>query len=164
MFQHLDAPQAAFSLHRWKNDFNQPATNLTSTSEMRNLGSMKEEDFYIRLAATYLFRTATMEVKHFNKKEYFEKIGFEHNGILYGKNRILEGMDFQNVSGMDMVNLNPLGVNSICPIVDRYSPLAYSLFQYIHYDLSKHSGMETCHRLALERVFIIQGFFHSSES
>ena len=158
VFQHLDAPKAAFSLHRWKNDFNQPATNLTSTSEMRNLGSMKEEDFYIRLAATYLFRTATMEVKHFNKKEYFEKIGFEHNGILYGKNRILEGMDFQNVSGMDMVNLNPLGVNTICPIVDRYSPLAYSLFQYIHYDLSKHSGMETCHRLALERVFIIQGF------
>ena len=141
-----------------ENGFTQPATNLTSTSEMRNLGSMKEEDFYIRLAATYLFRTATMEVKHFNKKEYFEKIGFEHNGILYGKNRILEGMDFQNVSGMDMVNLNPLGVNTICPIVDRYSPLAYSLFQCIHYDLSKHSGMETCHRLALERVFIIQGF------
>ena len=102
-----------------ENGFNQPATNLTSTSEMRNLGSMKEEDFYIRLAATYLFRTATMEVKHFNKKEYLDKIGFEHNGILYGKNRILEGIDFQNVSGMDMVNLNPLGVNTICPIVDR---------------------------------------------
>ena len=106
-----------------ENGFNQSATNWTSTSEMRNLGSMKEEDFYIRLAATYLFRTATMEVKHFNKKEYLDKIGFEHNGILYSKNIILEGMEFQNVSGMDMVNLDPLGVNTKCPIIDRYSPL-----------------------------------------
>ena len=59
---------------------------------------------------------------------------------------------------MDMVNLDPLVVNTEFPIIDRYSPLAYSLFQYIHYDLSKHSGMETCHRLALEQIFIIQGF------
>ena len=94
---------------------NEPTTNLSSTSEMQ------EEDFYIRLAATatYLFITATMEVKHFNKKDYLEKIGFEHNGILYSKNRILEGMEFQNVSGMDMVNLDPLSVNTKCPIVDR---------------------------------------------
>ena len=141
-----------------KNGFNQPATNLSSTSEMQNLGSMQEEDFYIRLAATYLLRTATMEVKHFNKEDYLEKIRFEHNGILYSKNRILEGMEFQNVSGTDMVNLDPLGANTKFPIIDRYSPLAYSLFQYIHYDLSKHSGMETCHRLALERIFVIQGF------
>ena len=87
---------------------------------------MQEEDSYIRLAATYLFRTATMEVKHFNEKDCVDKFGFEHNG-------------------MDMVNLDPLGVNSKCPIVDRYNSLAYSLFQYIHYDLSKHSGMETLH-------------------
>ena len=60
-----------------------------------------------------------MEVKHCNKKDYLDKIGFEHNGILYSKNRILKGMEFQNVSGMDIVNLDPLGVNTKCPIVDR---------------------------------------------
>ena len=65
VFQHLDAS-------------NEPTKNLSSTSEMQNLDSMQEEDFYIRLAATFLFRTATMEVKHFNKRDYLEKIGFEH--------------------------------------------------------------------------------------
>ena len=49
--------------------FNEPATNFSSTSEMRNLDSMQEEDFYMRLAATYLFRTATMEFKQ-NNKDY----------------------------------------------------------------------------------------------
>ena len=79
---------------------------------MRNLDSMQEEDFYIRLAATYLFRTATMDVKQFNKKDYLEKIGFEHNDILYIKNRISEGIEFQNDSGMGMVNLDSLDVNT----------------------------------------------------
>ena len=66
-------------------------------------------------------------------------------------------MEFQSVSGMEMINLDPLGVNTKCPIIDRFSPVAYSIAQYVHHDLSCHSGLETCNRLALERVFIVQG-------
>merc|ERR1719309_1222816 len=56
-----------------------------------------------------------------------------------------------------MVDLNPLGVNVRCPVFDRFSPLAYSFSQYIHYEFSCHAGLETCNRLALERAYIIQG-------
>ena len=104
--------------------------------------------------------TATQEVKHFHKAEFLDKISIENNGILYCKNRLLETMEFTSVSGMDMVNLDPLGVNTKCPILDRHSPLAYAFAQYIHHDVSSHSGMETCNRLALERFYITLIFFY----
>ena len=33
----------------------------------------------------------------------------------------------------------------------------YAIAQHIHYEVSGHSGLETCNRLSLERVFILQG-------
>ena len=125
--------------------------------DLLELDMMQENESYVKLAATYFFRTASLEVIQFNKKDYIDKISVEQNSILYSKNRLLEGMEFSKVSGMDMINLDPLGVNTKCPVIDRHSPLAYSIGQYIHHNLSGHSGMETCNRLALERFFIIQG-------
>ena len=81
----------------------------------------------------------------------------EHNKIIYSNYRIIESMEFKLVSGMEMVNLDPLGVNTKYPLLDRHSPTAYAFAQYIHFELSGHSGLETCNRLALERVYIIQG-------
>ena len=133
------------------------ATTIPATQDMLDLDMMKEEEMCIKLTATYLFRTTTEEVKHFNKKETIEKISVEHNEILYSKNRLIESMEFKLVSGMEMVNLDPLGVNTKCPLMDSYSPTAYAFAQYIHFELSGHSGLETCNRLALERVYIIQG-------
>ena len=54
-------------------------------------------------------------------------MAIESEGILYSKNRLLEAMEFKIVSGMEMVDLDPLGVNTRTPIIDRYSPLAYML-------------------------------------
>ena len=71
-----------------------------------------------------------MEVKHVNKNNYLDKVGFEHNG-------------------MDMVNLDPLSVNAKHPIVNRYSPFAYSLLECLDYDLSKHSGFSIFRKLAV---------------
>ena len=128
-----------------------------SVQNLLGLDEMIQEESYLKLTATYFFCTATQEVKHFHKAEFLDKISVDNNGILYCKNRLLETMEFTNVSGMDMVNLDPLGVNTKCPILDRHSPLAYAFAQYIHHDVSSHSGMETCNRLALERFYIIQG-------
>ena len=135
----------------------QQKNTILVNDNLLNLDMMKLEDLSFTLAATYLFRTTTEEVKQFNKKEKIEKISVESNGILYSKNRILEAMEFKVVTGMEMVNLDPLKVNTKCPVMDRYSPTSYSLAQYIHYEVSGHSGLETCNRLALERVHIIQG-------
>ena len=132
-------------------------TTVSSQQDMLDLDMMKLEEMSTILAATYLFRTTTEEVKQFNKKENIEKISVECNNILYSKNRLLESMEFKTVTGMEMVNLDPLGVNTKCPLMDRYSPTAYAFAQYIHFVVSGHSGLETCNRLALERIHIIQG-------
>ena len=128
-----------------------------SSGDMADIEVLQFEESCTLLAATYLLRTATEEAKQFNKKEYLDKISVESDGIIYSKNRLIDSMEFKHVSGMEMVDLNPLGVNVRCPVFDRFSPLAYSFSQYIHYEFSCHAGLETCNRLALERAFIIQG-------
>ena len=84
------------------------------------------------IVATYLFRVSSLEVKKFNKASLIEKHGIEQNGIILSKNRLLESMEFTKVTGMEMVNLDPLGVNVKVPLLDRFSPLAYSIAQYVH--------------------------------
>ena len=128
-----------------------------SSGDIADIEVLQLEESCTLLAATYLLRTATEEAKQFNKKEYLDKIGVESDGIIYSKNRLIDSMEFKHVSGMEMVDLNPLGVNVRCPVFDRFSPLAYSFSQYIHYEFSCHAGLETCNRLALERAYIIQG-------
>ena len=100
---------------------NQQKNTILVNDSLLNLDMMKLEDLSFSLAATYLFRTTTEEVKQFNKKEKIEKISVESNGILYSKNRILEAMEFKMVTGMEMINLDPLKVNTKCPVMDRYS-------------------------------------------
>ena len=135
----------------------QPASTLAATDPL-SLEDMNLQEKCLKLVATYLFRTTTVEVKEFSKKSIIDKQGVEIGGIIFSKNRLLEALEFKKVTGMEMVNLDPLGVNVQAPILDRYSPVAYSLAQHIHWDVSKHAGLETCNRLCLERVHILQGF------
>ena len=53
-----------------------------ATQDMLDLEMMKQEEMCVMMTATYLFRTATQEVKQFNKKEQIEKISVEQNNIL----------------------------------------------------------------------------------
>ena len=142
-------------------------TLLTSTdlpvtcnaaADQLSLDDMHLQERCFKLVATYLFRTTSAEVKEFTKKSILDKQGVELGGIIFSNNRLLETVEFQKVTGMEMVNLDPLGVNVRAPIIDRYSPLAYAIAQYIHWGVSKHAGLETCNRLCLERVHILQGF------
>jgi hypothetical protein len=49
-----------------------------------------------------------------------------------------------------------LGVRVNLPLLERHSPLAYSVAEHIHWDLAKHKGVEICNRISLENVSIIQ--------
>ena len=42
------------------------------------------------------------------------------------------------------------------PLIDRYSPIAYSIASFIHQHVAKHAGIETCIRLSLSFCHIIQ--------
>ena len=66
-------------------------------------------------------------------------------------------MNFLETADLDTLNLGALGIKTMIPVVDRYSPLAYSLAQHFHWEVTKHRGYETCLRASLEHIHILQG-------
>ena len=109
-------------------------------------------------ALAYLFKVATKEVREFVKPEILKKISLEKDGVLYSKSRILEGQRFI-LSGdlKDSGILADQGIIIHTPVIERFSPLAYCIGQWVHDKLAKHSGYETCHRTSLGFCFIMKG-------
>ena len=112
-------------------------------------------DRFMNMALTYLYRKGTEEVKEFTSAQVIKKHMIEKDGILLSKNRVLDCLDY-TYTGELSVDLGSLGIKANIPVLDRYSPLAYSIAQHIHWKLAPHRGMETHHRVALEHVFIMQ--------
>ena len=65
-------------------------------------------------------------------------------------------MNFIEAGGLDLGDLGELGVNVQVPVLDRYSPLSYSIADHVHWKLAKHKESETCSRISLQRVHILQ--------
>ena len=114
-------------------------------------------DENIHSALVYLYKKASQEVHHFNSSLKVEKIGVWKEGILLSRARIMDGMNFQETGGLSVNGLGSLGLKSLTPVIDRFSPLAYSIGRHIHWNIAQHRGIETCNRISLEHVHIIQG-------
>ena len=109
-------------------------------------------------ALNYWFKKGSQEVKHFNKKDMIDKIAVEKQGILFSRSRILDGQRFIIAGGFKHDSLGlEVQLNLTTPVLDRHSPIALSIALYIHHDLGQHAGYETCYRLSLGFVHIIQG-------
>ena len=113
-------------------------------------------DKYVNMSMLYLFRKATLEVRQFNSTNMVKKHMVEQDGILLSKNRMVAGLDYIHTGELN-INLGSLGIKVHAPVLDRYSPLAYSVAQHVHWNLAPHRGMETHHRVSLEHVHILQG-------
>ena len=100
---------------------------------------MTNTDKYVNLALLYLYRKAADEVKEFNNHTLIEKIGVEVDGVLLSKGRIISGMEFLQSAEID-IDLGSMGIRTRLPVIDRHSPLAYSIGQYVHWGLAKHWG------------------------
>ena len=108
----------------------------------------------------YLYRKGSAEVLEFNKTEFVNRISVEKDGLLFCKSRILDGQRFQMAGGLEdenILSLKEFGLNMVVPVLDRFSPLSYSIADYIHRVVSRHGGYETCLRSSLDCCFIIQG-------
>ena len=114
-------------------------------------------DRYINMALLYLYRKAAEEAKHFVKSNKLEKVAVEKEGVLLSLGRILDDMNFQETAELPGLDLGRLGVKVNLPVIERHSPLAYSVAEHIHWNLARHRGPETCNRMSLENVYIIQG-------
>ena len=118
---------------------------------------LSEKDLQDALA--YLYTTASNEAKKFNKKEMLSRISIEKEGILYYKNRVAEGQRFLQAGEIqDLGFLRSAGINTLTPIIDRWSPLAYSIANHVHDNLAKHKGFETCTRISHGFVYIMKAF------
>ena len=133
------------------------AVQVFQATQVENGGAvLTSTDKFVKMALLYLYRKATEEVKAFNSPAVIEKVGTEVDGVLLSSGRILNEMEFIQTAELE-VDLGSMGIRTKLPVLDRHSPLAYSIAQYIHWDLAVHRGAETCSRLSMEHVHIIQG-------
>jgi hypothetical protein len=113
----------------------------------------------IRDARNYYFRKATEEIKHFVKKEKYENISKEIDGILHYSGRVLPGQQFNPVVNLTGI-MKDLTMSTFCvPLIEKHSPLAYSLINEVHwYDsVAMHAGVETNLRYILQQAYIMEG-------
>ena len=106
----------------------------------------------------YLFMKGSEEVKKFCSRDFIKKIAVEKNGVLFMKSRILDTQRLQSAGGLeDLDTVSEFGIKMMIPVLERFSPLSYSIGDYVHRKLSKHAGYESCLRESLNHCFIIQG-------
>ena len=117
---------------------------------------VSDED--IAQALHYWYRKGTEEVKKFNGKDFISKLAIEKDGILLCRSRIMDGQRFIIASDLDPSKLGmEVNLNLMTPVLDRYSPISYSIAKFVHEQVCIHAGFETCYRTSLNYCHIIQG-------
>ena len=75
---------------------------------------------------------------------------------MLSKSRVHDVLNFVETGDLEIKDLGPLNIRAKVPLADRYSPLSYAIATDVHD--TGHRGAETCYRVSLEQVHIIQGF------
>ena len=154
---HVQLPLSKYTYFAEYDTTQSPPGYFASSQTEKQADVVHLTDKYINLSLTYLYRKAALEVKKFNSNKLIDKISVEQDGILLSKSRILSGLSFAELGGLELSDLPVLGINSSIPIVDRFSPLAYAISQHVHWNVAHHKGIETCHRYSLQNSCILQG-------
>ena len=116
-------------------------------------------DSDVEAAKQVIFTLTTAEVKKFNKPEKYADSTML-DGILKFNGRILDDTKIDNPAGV-MFDLEPLTFST--PMIDRFSPVAYSTMIYSHVKLTHHGGARSTYRASLELVHVIGGQNLASE-
>ena len=117
----------------------------------------------INVSLSYYFRKATEEIKHFLPKKKYEKISQDIDGILYYTGRILptQKVTFEGDTGLRLcdTSFDLMKSTFVVPIIDSFSPLAYSIVDEIHwyqFDCA-HGGVESVLRQVQCISYVIEG-------
>ena len=114
-----------------------------------------EED--VSNALAYWYKKGSEEVKSFNKSELITRIAVEKDGILYSRSRIMDGHRFIIAAGFNKTSLGKeVQLDLLTPVLDRHSPISFSMALFVHSELANHAGFETCFRFSLSYCHIIQ--------
>ena len=116
-------------------------------------------EVFLKFSLLYYFTKSTLEIKNFIKKNVYTKISTEREGILYYNGRILPSQQIGNELKLADVCLD-LSMSTFCvPLIDKYSPLAFSVINEVHWysDDARHSGNETVWRYVQLIAHVIEG-------
>ena len=116
--------------------------------------NLPPSDEEISNAESYYFRKATLEVKQFSKAKEYKDFCTLKDRILYYNGRIVDGQEILSV-GNTMLDLNPL--TFVKPVIDRYSPVAYSIMIYSHESVVNHRNATTTLRESRNLGYILRG-------
>ena len=131
--------------------------NKISIHSNHSVDLLSEDE--IEESKMYYFRKATAEVKEFYKITFYEKFSTERNGVLWYHGRILP-TDDMTIAGRYTNAMLDLAESTFCvPIIDKYSPIAYSIISNVHWNDKdvKHKGVETVWRQILKCAYVIEG-------
>ncbi len=142
-------------------EINKGSTNMKvpmGLNEPEDGDSVVLEDHEVICALNYYYRKSTKEVKHFRKKREYERISEEVDGVLYYKGRILLEQKMTGAKDMCDVMIDLSCRTFWVPLVDRYSPFAYSIVNEIHWHnkVAKHTGVEKTTRYTLQYAHILE--------
>ena len=105
-------------------------------------------------AEEYFFRKATAEIRHFCKPRDYQHFSKERNSILYFSGRLL---DSGAIKAMETVMFDLSPVSFCRPLVDRHSPIAYSVMLETHWTTASHLNATTTYRESLCKIFTLKG-------
>ena len=108
----------------------------------------------LSVAEMYFFKLGTQEVLQFCKPREYKDCSIKKDDILYFSGRVLDGQDVLAYEVV-MFDLNPL---SFCkPMLDRFSPVAYSIMINTHWSVANHLNAAHTFRESLSVAYIIGG-------
>ena len=111
-------------------------------------------EYEINYAENYFFSIGTKEVKQYCPKKDYKDCTVEKNGILYYTSRILDGQCIEDPEKV-MLDLEPLSF--VKPVLDRYSPVSYSVMLYAHGVAARHRNSTCTLRESRSIAFIFRG-------
>lgn len=107
-----------------------------------------------QIAKDYYFAKATAEVRKFMPKKDYQDVTTEKNGILHYSARVLDNQQVVDVANV-MADIGPL--HFVRPVVDRFSPVAYSIMLYVHEHVVSHRNVNTVLLESRQIAFIFGG-------
>ena len=111
-------------------------------------------DLDISRSERYFFRKATQEVMQFSREKDWKHKTTLKDDILYYDSRILDGQ--QLVSIVDNM-WDTTTLSFVQPVVDRYSPVAFSIMLYCHEKVPTHWNIANTVRESRTIAFILRG-------
>lgn len=125
-------------------------TFLKDTAVPTGLPDKKE----LENAENYFFMKGTEEVKHFCKEKQYKDISYEKDKVLIYNGRILESEEYDAMEN-SMLDVDTFFFNK--PILDRYSPVSYSIMVWSHSVGAHHKNAIATLRESLDHAYIIGG-------